>query len=30
MHLVCLTDQVERITSEKAPRRYRTKQLQLF
>ena len=30
MHLVCLTDQVERIMSEKAPRRYRTKQLQLF
>ena len=30
MYLVCLTDQVERITSEKAAHRYRTRQLQLF
>ena len=30
IHLVCLTDQVERISSEKAPRGSRTKQLPLF
>ena len=30
MYLVCLTDQVERITSEKAAHRDRTRQLQLF
>jgi DNA-binding transcriptional MerR regulator len=29
-YLVCLTDQMRRITSEKSPRRYRTRQLQLF
>jgi DNA-binding transcriptional MerR regulator len=30
MYLVCLSDQMEAITSNKAPRRYLTKQLQLF
>ena len=30
MYLVCLSDQMKRITSEKTSRRYRTKQLQLF
>jgi len=30
MYLVSLSDQLSRITTEKAPRRYRTKQLQLF
>ena len=30
MHLVCLTDQMRRLTCDQAPRRYRTRQLQLF
>src|SRR5262249_41170412 len=30
MYLVCLSDQMEAITSNKAPSRYLTKQLQLF
>lgn len=30
MYLVCLSDHVERLMSDKAPRRYRTSQLQLF
>jgi DNA-binding transcriptional MerR regulator len=30
MYVVCLSDQISRITSDQAPRRYRTKQLQLF
>ena len=30
MYLLCLTDQMKRITSENAPRRYRTSQLPLF
>jgi hypothetical protein len=30
MYLVSLSDQIKRITSEEAPRRYWTRQLQLF
>jgi len=30
MHLVCLTDQMKPVASDEVPRRYRTKQLQLF